>query len=341
MFVTYNLSGDTGTGLNVVFEVSADNGTTWTVPATSVSGEIGIGQTEGVGKSLQWDAGVDFNNQFETDMMVRIRATDSLENQGEFAMSSAFTLDTLEPVIVPVQTVSSGGGGSCVGTECAPVLPTISVVIPSVTPVTPEENVLRDVVTTLTLPTVTSEGIIVSPPVSITPPTIVLPPVPVISPSAEAIQEVTSAVELPGLAAPAITTAIATTATGVSAPIGGTLFRFSGTTTPNARVAVYLHSSQALIYQTTANEAGVWTAEHSQENTELAEGDHSIYAVMLDAKAGVKSPPSDIRFFSVQKNIWAQLFGYLNLYTTLVALGVLAISVIWLSFLKRRGVKQV
>lgn len=342
--ISYSLSDNTASGLNVILEVSANNGATWVVPVVSVTGDIGIGQITGLGKSIQWNAGIDFDEQFETDMMVRVRATDAFENQGEFAASSAFTLNTMEPVVVPVQAVSGGGGGGCVGAGCAPVLPIISLVVPPVTvlpPVIPEEIVLPEGIVSPILPTISPEGIIVSPPVSIIPPVLVLPPAPAIPATAEAIEEVTSAVELPGLAAPVITAAVATNAVAEPSPIGGTIFRFSGVTTPNARVAVYMHSSQALVYQTTADQTGVWTLDHSQENAELAEGDHSIYAVMLDAKAGVKSPPSDVRFFTVQKNIWAQLFGYLNLYTTLIALAVLVVSTFWLSGLKKRGIEHV
>lgn len=344
VLVSYGLTDNTASGLNVILEVSANNGGTWVVPVTSVTGAIGIGQTTGLGKTIQWNAGIDFDEQFETDMMVRVRATDAFENQGEFAASSAFTLNTMEPVVVPIQAVSGGGGGSCIGAGCAPVLPIISLVIPPVTqitPIIPEENILREVVTTLTLPTISPDGFVVSPPVSITPPTIVLPPAPAILPTVEAIQEITSAVELPGLAPPTVAAAVATNAIDAVSPIGGTIFRFSGVTTPNARVAVYMHSSQALVYQTTADQTGVWTMDHSQEDAELAEGDHSVYAVMLDAEAGVKSPPSEVRFFTVQKNIWAQLFSYLNLYTTLIALAVLVVSTFWLSGLKKQGVKHV
>jgi hypothetical protein len=180
----------------------------------------------------------------------------------------------------------------------------------------------------------------IAPTVSISPPV----PVPVFvpapevvpapAPSAELIQEISRAVELPGLATPIIRAASVANAEG-------NRFSFSGSTLPNARVAVYLHSSQALVYQTTANAEGVWNLDHSQQNVELTEGDHSIYAVAIDPTASVKSRPGEVRIFTVQKNIWAQLFGYLNLHTTLVTLGVLAISAVWLFALKKRGVTHV
>lgn len=181
---------------------------------------------------------------------------------------------------------------------------------------------------------VIAQPVIISPPVSIPEPTIAPVPVLVIPPSAEALQEVTRAVELPGLAVPIVTAA-------AIANQGGDTFSFSGISIPNARVAVYIHSTQALLYQTRTDNQGVWKLDHSQQNVELTEGNHSIYAIALDPNASVKSRPSEIRLFTVKKNVFAQMFGYLNLHTTLVTFGILIVSAFWLFFLKKKGVEQV
>ncbi len=168
------------------------------------------------------------------------------------------------------------------------------------------------------------EGTPVSPPLVIAEP---------IVPTLDLLEDLLEAVELPGLPRPEITQA--------QAQVTGNTFRFAGTAIPNSEVAVYVHSTQALAYFTESDDDGVWTVDHSQEAVELAEGDHSIYAVAVDSKAKVKTQMGSASVFTVKKNLLAIAFSYMNLYTTVITLVVLAIALVWLMVLKKRGVENV
>ncbi len=96
--VSYSFSDITSAGNSTEFQVSSNNGSTWVVATTTRSGEIGSGQSTG-SKTFIWDAPTDFNGQSNSQMMVRVRATDYFGNLGSFTNSSAFSLDTAAPVV--------------------------------------------------------------------------------------------------------------------------------------------------------------------------------------------------------------------------------------------------
>jgi len=75
--IDYNLTG-LAKPCKVWLEISADGGTTWTVPATSVSGAVGNSVTPGENLRSPWDAGADWNRQFSNRMRFRIRADDQV-----------------------------------------------------------------------------------------------------------------------------------------------------------------------------------------------------------------------------------------------------------------------
>ncbi|MFA6228504.1 MAG: hypothetical protein WC668_04985 [Patescibacteria group bacterium] len=93
--VTYDLFDDTADNILVEMQISGDDGDTWTVPATGVSGAVGAGVTAGNGKTIYWTAGADYPNQQKSNMRVRIRAKDKWQNQGVYSASANFSLDTL------------------------------------------------------------------------------------------------------------------------------------------------------------------------------------------------------------------------------------------------------
>jgi formylglycine-generating enzyme required for sulfatase activity len=72
--VDYDLAGASGT-VNAFLRVSADGGGTWTVPVTSATGAVGA-VTGGTGKRITWDAGVDWNGQYTTQMRFRVLVDD-------------------------------------------------------------------------------------------------------------------------------------------------------------------------------------------------------------------------------------------------------------------------
>ncbi|MEK7625229.1 MAG: hypothetical protein AAB467_02650, partial [Patescibacteria group bacterium] len=149
-----------------------------------------------------------------------------------------------------------------------------------------------------------------------------------VAPASVLIRANVDAIEVPSLPIPEIVSG--------SPTISGDTFVFSGTALPNQEVLVYLHSTQALIYQTRADSQGVWKVEHSQETTELEVGDHTIFAVAVDPINKVKSRPSTVHTFEVTKNFWVNLFQLLNLPTTLFAIVALGFTMLWLYRIRTR-----
>ena len=109
MVFVYDLSDNSGSGNTVELEISDDAGATWTVPATSVTGDMGTGITAGTGRSITWGAGTDFNNQEQADMRVRIRGTDKYANIGNYTESANFTVDTKGSVVSAVTASQTAG----------------------------------------------------------------------------------------------------------------------------------------------------------------------------------------------------------------------------------------
>jgi formylglycine-generating enzyme required for sulfatase activity len=107
--IDYNLTG-LATPCKVWLEISADGGTTWTVPATTVSGAVGNNVTPGTDLRITWDAGVDWNRQTSAQTRFRIKADDlvtdpqpeplgfALIPAGEFQMGDALDGITDAPV---------------------------------------------------------------------------------------------------------------------------------------------------------------------------------------------------------------------------------------------------
>ncbi|MCX6778671.1 MAG: Ig-like domain-containing protein, partial [Candidatus Magasanikbacteria bacterium] len=151
-------------------------------------------------------------------------------------------------------------------------------------------------------------------------------------PPVKLIEETAGAVELAALPVPNVSNVQFTVSANQP-----NLIAFAGTALPNQDVLVYIHSDQALIYRTRANNVGAWSFAHDQNVTELTPGEHSIYAVAVDTNAQVKSRPSAVSFFTVKKSLWVTIFNLLNLPTTIVTVIILSITIFWLYRLKKKG----
>lgn len=77
--IVYDLAADTST-VEISLEVSSDEGATFTVPATSLSGAIGAGVAVGTGRTITWDTGADWNQQSSSTMRFKVVADDGLED---------------------------------------------------------------------------------------------------------------------------------------------------------------------------------------------------------------------------------------------------------------------
>lgn len=73
--ITYDVAADFPT-VSVSLQVSSDGGSTFTVPATTLSGAIGAGVTTGTAKKITWDAGADWSGQYSTQMRFKVIADD-------------------------------------------------------------------------------------------------------------------------------------------------------------------------------------------------------------------------------------------------------------------------
>lgn len=76
MDITYDVSAPGATTVIVTLEVSDDGGATFLVPVIRVSGAVGMRVTPGAGRTLTWDAGVDWPRKFSSQMRFRIKADD-------------------------------------------------------------------------------------------------------------------------------------------------------------------------------------------------------------------------------------------------------------------------
>ena len=74
--ISYTLSDSDSDSLFVAVQVSENNGTTYNLPAWSFTGDVGYGVTTGI-KSITWDAGADYPEQYGTEYKVKIIASDA------------------------------------------------------------------------------------------------------------------------------------------------------------------------------------------------------------------------------------------------------------------------
>ncbi|NCN07569.1 hypothetical protein GW933_02635 [Candidatus Falkowbacteria bacterium] len=519
--ITYDLSDDTADSLLVEISISDDGGSTWVVPTTSTSGDIGSNIATSTGKSITWSADTDFSNQEQNDIRIRLRATDAYGNISDYVESTDFSVDTAGPsglinlskfsstdttvtlkwsegitdghfdhyeiwhgsiisdvnnragiaekwdqvddinlsnintistVITgldisndyymkiwavdnygneatleainiyeaPVIAEPSGGSSSGGGPTLEFISPDIiSPVKPILNPVdipTSFNNIFisglaeprsiidlydngllvgrlistvdnngrfgqgfnfsdgahiltvksidfssntsepSDELIIMINPTTLPADIDAIPVISLdsrmTPletgsgvPTISLPSSSISLetglttpslplPSEVNINEIIESTEVPSIMVPEVSAA------SVSV-INNNIIQFSGKSLPNQDIVVYIHSDQALIYQTKADKDGNWTINHSQDIVELAPGQHSIFAVTVDPVAKVKSLPSEVKLFEVKRNLIAVIFNLLNIQTTIVTLIIVSITIFWLYRLRKQSLVSV
>lgn len=74
--VNYDLSGGVPP-YTVTLQGSLDGGTTWTLPVTTVGGNVGSGVTAGTNRTVTWNAGADWAGQISDNVKFRVNVTDS------------------------------------------------------------------------------------------------------------------------------------------------------------------------------------------------------------------------------------------------------------------------
>lgn len=75
--ITYNVADADGDSLKIRVEVSDNAGTTYAVPAFALTGAVGDNVAPGTGKTIVWNAGVDWDGEYSEQMRVKVIATDS------------------------------------------------------------------------------------------------------------------------------------------------------------------------------------------------------------------------------------------------------------------------
>lgn len=75
--IYYDVEDDDGDLLKIRIEVSDNAGTTYSVPAFSLSGDIGDNIEPGTNKHIVWDAGVDWDGEYSDQMRIKVIASDT------------------------------------------------------------------------------------------------------------------------------------------------------------------------------------------------------------------------------------------------------------------------
>ncbi|MCP5535558.1 MAG: SUMF1/EgtB/PvdO family nonheme iron enzyme [Akkermansiaceae bacterium] len=95
--VWYDVAGTTSP-VYVSLQVSEDGGSSYAVPVSAVSGDVGSSITLGRNKKITWDAGVDWNGKLSTTMRFKVTASDTpLAPQGFVTIPAGNFMRGAEP----------------------------------------------------------------------------------------------------------------------------------------------------------------------------------------------------------------------------------------------------
>ncbi|MEN8743568.1 MAG: SUMF1/EgtB/PvdO family nonheme iron enzyme [Lentimonas sp.] len=75
--ISYDVADADGDLLKIRIEVSDNAGTEYSIPAFSLTGDIGDDVAPGTGKLIVWDAGVDWDGEYSDQMRVKVIAVDA------------------------------------------------------------------------------------------------------------------------------------------------------------------------------------------------------------------------------------------------------------------------
>lgn len=92
--IRYDLNKTATTSL----EISSDGGATWNVTTTTLTGQINTSVTAGNNKTINWNPAIDFNNEENNSMRVRLRGVDLLGITSAYYESANFSVDTAAPL---------------------------------------------------------------------------------------------------------------------------------------------------------------------------------------------------------------------------------------------------
>lgn len=75
--ITYDITDEDGDLMKVRVEISDNDGNTYSIPAFSLTGDIGDNIASGTGKHIVWDAGTDWDGEYSDLMRVKVFAIDA------------------------------------------------------------------------------------------------------------------------------------------------------------------------------------------------------------------------------------------------------------------------
>lgn len=247
-----------------------------------------------------------------SDSIVLNVATSEIPSENSGSVNQAVSIDSVGK---PQAIVNSGGGstgGSGGGSGMGPVISFTTNQIPTINENIPRNNQANNTGTTPTggnsgtAPSANSgQGVASS----------FVPTTNSVLQSVPELKAIAESRESGVLAKPQVTV--------VKNSFTGQTINFTGTGIPKAKIALFIHSDQVVVYTTDADEKGEWSFAHNQSALELAEGEHTVFAVTYDPGSKVKSKPSIVSTFEVRKNSATILLAYVNLPTTILTLLVL------------------
>ncbi len=97
--VYYDVTDADGNSLTVTMLASNDNGTTWTFPCSSITGNIGAGITSGTNKHIVWNFGADHPNYSSTQIKIKIIADDGIPDTPVLAGPANGVMDLALPAV--------------------------------------------------------------------------------------------------------------------------------------------------------------------------------------------------------------------------------------------------
>ena len=89
--IDYDVTGTTSP-VTVALQISADGGSTWAVPATTLSGAFGNSVTAGSNLRITWDAGTDWNQQLSSQTKFRLTVTKVVPTGFALIPAGSFTM---------------------------------------------------------------------------------------------------------------------------------------------------------------------------------------------------------------------------------------------------------
>ena len=80
--ITYDVENPDGGAVFIRLQMSRDRGATFSVPVTTVFGDIGSDVTPGTGKMIVWDAGTDLPDAFGQEFVAKVLASNRVFQNG-------------------------------------------------------------------------------------------------------------------------------------------------------------------------------------------------------------------------------------------------------------------